>query len=105
MGVEGTCVALTLLFGCSDKLKEAKKIQQEKISQDGQEVSANIVYLKQYVGNACGTIAACHCMMNVIGNDLDSSTPIGKFHASISGKSPEDAGAMLADASDLHTAS
>merc|ERR1712050_700201 len=32
-------------------------------------------------------------------------TPIGKFYASISGKSPEDAGAMLADASDLHSAS
>jgi len=104
--VPPSCVAITLLFQCSPKQAKHKQEQQAKIDAGKQTVSPNLVYLKQYVGNACGTIACLHSMAN---NDkaigLSPQSAVVKFMASIKGKSPDQAGEMLADASDLHRAS
>lgn len=99
-------VAVTLLFQCSEKLSKFKEEQKAKIDAGGQSLSTDLVYLKQYVGNACGTIACLHSLANnaqVLGLTADS--PIGKFLATASKKTPEEAGAMLADATELHHAS
>eukprot|EP00927_Polykrikos_kofoidii_P039744 TRINITY_DN3406_c0_g1_i1.p1 TRINITY_DN3406_c0_g1~~TRINITY_DN3406_c0_g1_i1.p1 ORF type:complete len:249 (-),score=48.36 TRINITY_DN3406_c0_g1_i1:372-1118(-) len=100
------CIAVTLLFGFSENLSKAKAEQAERIEKEGQKVSEKLVYLKQYVGNACGTIAASHILMNTSDQcPLVPNSPIANFLESIRGNSPEEAGAKLADATELHTAS
>jgi len=104
--VPPTRLAVTLLFQSSDKIREAKEAQRLAIEKDGQKVSDKLVYLKQYVGNACGTIACLHSMANnaeALG--LSAESPVGKFLDTIKGKSPQDAGLALVDATDLHSAS
>eukprot|EP00418_Pyrodinium_bahamense_P067178 CAMPEP_0179076436 /NCGR_PEP_ID=MMETSP0796-20121207/34100_1 /TAXON_ID=73915 /ORGANISM="Pyrodinium bahamense, Strain pbaha01" /LENGTH=242 /DNA_ID=CAMNT_0020773689 /DNA_START=82 /DNA_END=810 /DNA_ORIENTATION=+ len=100
------CVAVTLLFKSTENIRKYKEEQRAAISESGQNVSPKVRYLKQYVGNACGTIACIHSLANnaeVLG--LAPETPIGKFLASLEGKNPQEAGAMLADATELHSAS
>merc|ERR1719191_2406474 len=43
------CLALTLLFQCTEKISAFKKAQRESIESSGQKVSPEVVYLKQYV--------------------------------------------------------
>lgn len=101
-----TCVAVTLLFACTENSAKAKAEQRESIEKDGQKVDPGVVYMKQFVGNACGTIACIHSMMNnAEAMGLQPESAVGKFMLSIKGKTPEEAGACLADATDLHSAS
>jgi len=104
--VPSPCLAVTLLFGSSDNLREAKRTQREQIEASGQKVSSELVYLKQYIGNACGTIACVHSIANnaeAMGVPADSA--IARFLGATKGKSPQEAGAALADAAELHCAS
>mmetsp|Transcript_65269 Transcript_65269/g.204518 ORF Transcript_65269/g.204518 Transcript_65269/m.204518 type:complete len:257 (-) Transcript_65269:53-823(-) len=104
--VPPTCAAVTLLFRTSDATRNFKQEQRIRLEASGQTLNPELVYLKQYVGNACGTIACIHSLTNnaeVMG--IDSASPIGKFFESIRGKTPKEAGSLLADASDLHQAS
>lgn len=104
--VPPTCVAVTLLFECNDNLRKFKEEQAASISASGQTVSPDLVHLKQYVGNACGTIAVIHSIANsfeVMG--VPAETAMGRFLATVRGKNPEDAGAALVDATELHSAS
>eukprot|EP00416_Gambierdiscus_australes_P046601 CAMPEP_0171101170 /NCGR_PEP_ID=MMETSP0766_2-20121228/54168_1 /TAXON_ID=439317 /ORGANISM="Gambierdiscus australes, Strain CAWD 149" /LENGTH=242 /DNA_ID=CAMNT_0011561147 /DNA_START=60 /DNA_END=788 /DNA_ORIENTATION=+ len=105
--VPGTCCAVTLLFGNSDKLKGFREEQRKKIeAEGGGKVSGNLVYLKQYVGNACGTIAAIHSIANnAEAMGLSEDTPLGRFLAKIRGMTPVEAGLELANAQELHQAS
>mmetsp|Transcript_24285 Transcript_24285/g.45933 ORF Transcript_24285/g.45933 Transcript_24285/m.45933 type:complete len:241 (-) Transcript_24285:67-789(-) len=99
-------LAVTLLFQCSEKSRKFKEAQKTAIDEKGQTVSPNLVYLKQYVGNACGTIACLHSLANnaeALG--LSAESPLGKFLTTIRGKSPQEAGLALVDATDLHSAS
>lgn len=99
-------VAVTLLFQCSDNIYKYKQSQKAEIEEKGQKVSGEVFYMKQYVGNACGTIAATHCIANNAGiMGVESNTAIGKFLEKVSNLSPEEKGAALADATELHRAS
>lgn len=100
------CLAVTLLFKCTENSKKFKEEQQKQIEAGGQKISSELTYLKQYVGNACGTIASIHSLANnadIMG--VKEDTPVGRFVASIKSKSPQDAGLLLADATELHSAS
>ncbi|XP_030752733.1 ubiquitin carboxyl-terminal hydrolase [Sitophilus oryzae] len=57
-------LALILLFPYSDKFLEYAKQEAELIKEKGQTVSDKLLYMKQYVSNACGTIALIHCIAN-----------------------------------------
>lgn len=57
-------VALILLFPCSDKFYEHAKQEAEEIKEKGQIVVDDIFYMKQYVSNACGSIALIHSVAN-----------------------------------------
>ncbi|CAK9026923.1 unnamed protein product [Durusdinium trenchii] len=99
-------LAVTLLYQTSKNIRKFKEEQQKEIEATGQKLSPDLVYLKQFVGNACGTIACLHCLGNnsqVLG--LSPESPIGKFLENIKGKTPKEAGLALVDATDLHSAS
>jgi len=100
------CVAVTLLFQCTQNVTKHNKEQKARIEKEKQKVSPNLIYMKQYVGNACGTIACLHSIANsqqVIG--LDANSALGKFFARCSGMTPDQLGEALADASELHVVS
>ncbi|XP_071949448.1 ubiquitin carboxyl-terminal hydrolase isozyme L3-like isoform X3 [Antedon mediterranea] len=56
--------AVLILFPISKKYEDFCKEEQTKIKQDGQEVSPNLMFIKQTIGNACGTIALLHSIAN-----------------------------------------
>ncbi|XP_074621410.1 ubiquitin carboxyl-terminal hydrolase isozyme L3-like isoform X2 [Acropora palmata] len=89
-----TC-ALLLLFPTSDKYRDFKKEQEEKVLKDGQEVSPNVFFMKQTIGNACGTIAIIHAIANNA-DVLDFEDGFLKtFIESTKSLSPEEKGARL----------
>ncbi|CAB4010722.1 Ubiquitin carboxyl-terminal hydrolase isozyme L3 [Paramuricea clavata] len=56
--------ALILLFPCSEKYYCYREEEEQRIEKEGQDVSSNLYYTKQTVGNACGTVALIHCVAN-----------------------------------------
>ncbi|XP_065883760.1 ubiquitin carboxyl-terminal hydrolase isozyme L3-like [Dysidea avara] len=64
------CSAMLLLFPINDKVIAHEKEVEERIKKDGQVVSAQVYFMKQTVGNACGTVGLLHSL----GNNLDSIT-------------------------------
>jgi len=104
--VEGQCLAVTLLFGCTEAVSRAKKEQKDAIEKNGQKLHPDLKYLKQYVGNACGTIACIHSLANNLqALGIPELSPIGEFVKATEGMTPQEIGAKLADATKLHAAS
>ena len=46
------------------QVKAAEKAQQEQIAKDGNTVNPEVYFMKQFVGNACGTIGLLHAVLN-----------------------------------------
>lgn len=57
-------VALILLFPCSDRFYDHAKQEAQEINKKGQVLVDDIFYMKQYVPNACGSIALIHSVAN-----------------------------------------
>ncbi|EFN55337.1 hypothetical protein CHLNCDRAFT_35608 [Chlorella variabilis] len=57
-------IAVLLLFPITDATEAARKQEKEEIDAKGQEVSPSLYYMKQTIGNACGTIALLHAVAN-----------------------------------------
>lgn len=104
-------IAVTLLFP-SKAVRRSRDDEPSKDDVGGNKLEApeSTFYLTQHkdFGNACGTIGAVH----VIGNlfrfgriKLRPDSPIHKFVNDCAGKSPDQIGWDLCDASDLHEAS
>lgn len=99
-------LAVTLLFPS----KAVRRSRPCEPSESEQKTPERTFYLTQHqdFGNACGTIGAVH----VIGNlslsgrmELKPGSAIQKFLTSCDGKSPDEVGWALCDASELHEAS
>eukprot|EP00039_Didymoeca_costata_P018833 m.335169 g.335169 ORF g.335169 m.335169 type:complete len:228 (+) comp17528_c0_seq1:127-810(+) len=88
------CYAVLLLFP-SSKQGEHKAAEAARIEKDGQVVDPSAFYLKQTIGNACGTIGILHA----IGNNLDSIELndgfLKSFMEDTKGMTPEERGAHL----------
>ncbi len=59
--------------------------------------------MKQYVGNACGTIAICHCLLNNPTADLTSDSWAKTFLDSTKDKTPHERGNIFHDNSNVET--
>lgn len=44
--------------------KKRKEVEELKLLDEGQQVSDNIYFVKQFVHNACGTMALIHSVAN-----------------------------------------
>ena len=68
--------AVVLLFPITEKSELYQKEEREKIESNEREnvVSENVYYMKQTVGNACGTIGVFHAIMNNREDVLDTSS-------------------------------
>ncbi|XP_064404975.1 ubiquitin carboxyl-terminal hydrolase isozyme L3-like [Halichondria panicea] len=58
------CIALLLLFPINKNVRESESKEKERIEKDGQLVSPSVYFVKQTIGNACGTIGLLHAIGN-----------------------------------------
>ena len=63
-------LGLVLLFPVTKNAKRARREEENRIIEQGQEVSRNVYYLKQTVSNACGTIGLVHIVGNLRHSDV-----------------------------------
>jgi ubiquitin carboxyl-terminal hydrolase L3 len=78
------CAAVLMVFPIKDASEAYKAEQAAKIATEGQIVSPNLRYIKQTIGNACGTIGILHALSNVSGSsesllDIKSGSYLSKY--------------------------
>uniref|UniRef100_A0A3B4ZK25 Ubiquitin carboxyl-terminal hydrolase n=1 Tax=Stegastes partitus TaxID=144197 RepID=A0A3B4ZK25_9TELE len=56
--------AVLLLFPVTEKYEAFKQEEEEKLKDQRQEVSPDVYFIKQTIGNACGTIGLIHAVAN-----------------------------------------
>jgi ubiquitin carboxyl-terminal hydrolase L3 len=91
------CTALVMLFPITDKYEAFRQNEDEKIKKEGQVVSPNVFFMKQYVGNACGTIGLLHTLCNNMSTLAVGDGYIKKFYEKTKSMSPEERGHFLED--------
>ncbi|MCL4131707.1 UNVERIFIED_CONTAM: hypothetical protein GTU68_056828 [Idotea baltica] len=89
--------ALILLFPISPSEEEFKDQQEQGIEAAGQDLSSNVYFMKQYVGNACGTIAVIHAIANNLSDVTLKDGALKTFIEQTKDKDPEAKGHDLED--------
>jgi len=56
--------AVLLLFPITEKSEESDEQEIDRIKKSGQDLSGNVWFMKQTIGNACGTIGVLHSLAN-----------------------------------------
>jgi len=81
--------AVLLLFPITDVSEQADAKEEEKITKEGQIVSTKVWFMKQTIGNACGTIGVLHSLANMQDRlGLSSDSPLAKFFTKTNGMDP-----------------
>jgi ubiquitin carboxyl-terminal hydrolase L3 len=88
-------LALILLFPCSEKFYKHAEQESSKLKEEGQVVASDLFYMKQYVSNACGTIALIHCVANNVEKIGLQEGPFKKILDDAKDLTPEERGEML----------
>jgi ubiquitin carboxyl-terminal hydrolase L3 len=99
------CLAVLLLFPY-DKLKSEKQKEREKIEKEGQDISPKVYYMKQLVGNACGTVAVMHSLLNNL-NKIETESDknaIENFYIATLEKNYVERGQALGRDTNIHKA-
>ena len=100
------CLALILLFPITDNYMNYCNTEAEKIEKDGQKLSGDLFFMKQTIGNACGTMGVIHAVANMKKRlEFISDSIFEKFYQEVKDLSPEEKGKKLetnTDISELH---
>lgn len=105
------CAGVILLFPCSDKIYEQRAAQKARLVQEGATAAAAKAYHVAQVpefGNACGTIASVHALINgahVYNQDPNQQSPLSQFRDGHANASAEDRGKALLSTSALRSSS
>ncbi|KAM9998841.1 hypothetical protein ACTFIZ_002390 [Dictyostelium cf. discoideum] len=62
--VPSPCVAVILLFPITNEYEDKRYKLEKEIEEKGQVLSDKVYFMKQYIGNACGTIGVIHSVLN-----------------------------------------
>merc|ERR1712021_259790 len=83
------CVAFILLFPITDKTEQFRADEEARLASE--ERAPNVVWMKQTIGNACGTVGIIHALLNspqvtmgqesIIGALLEGNAEIASLHA------------------------
>lgn len=88
--------AVLLLFPVTEKYESFRLEEETKIKAQGQEVSTDVYFMKQTIGNACGTIGLIHAVANNESRlEFEPNCPLKKFLEQSSKLSPEDKATFL----------
>ncbi|KAM9342547.1 ubiquitin carboxyl-terminal hydrolase isozyme L3 [Pholidichthys leucotaenia] len=88
--------AVLFLFPVTEKYEKFKEEEDEKLKHEEQEISPKVYFMKQTIGNACGTIGLIHALANnqeVLEFEPDSC--LKKFIEQTRKMTPEEKGALL----------
>lgn len=84
-------VAVLMLFPVKESSEEYARIEKENIDRSGQILSSNIFYMKQTIGNACGTIGLIHAIGNARNAlSIQEGSYLDKLFKDTQGMSPDE---------------
>ncbi|XP_068602403.1 ubiquitin carboxyl-terminal hydrolase isozyme L3 [Brachionichthys hirsutus] len=87
--------AVLLLFPETENYETFKKEEQERLKSQGQEIS-NVYFMKQTIGNACGTIGLIHAIANNLAHlEFEAGSALRKFVNETVSMTPEEKAAFL----------
>ena len=74
------CVAYILLFPITDKTEAFRAEEEAKLA--AEQRPGNVTWMKQTIGNACGTVGIIHALLNSPSVTMNPDSVIGKsaFH-------------------------
>lgn len=88
--------AVLLLFPITEKYENFRQEEEAKIKAQGQEVSSDVYFMKQTIGNACGTIGLIHAVANNQRHlEFETNSPLKAFLLQSAKMSPEEKAAFL----------
>lgn len=94
--VPGPILGVLMLFPIKPASEEFRRSEKERILTEGQILSPNCFYMKQTVGNACGTVGLLHCIVNAKASlDIAPDSFLTRFIQATEGLSPDDRAAYL----------
>uniref|UniRef100_A0A1B6FL35 Ubiquitin carboxyl-terminal hydrolase n=1 Tax=Cuerna arida TaxID=1464854 RepID=A0A1B6FL35_9HEMI len=88
-------LSLMLLFPTSKNYEDHCVKENANIEVKGQKTSSNVYYMKQYLHNACGTVAIIHSVANNLGKIQLTDGCLKDFLYSSTNLSPEERGELL----------
>ena len=109
--VPAPCAGVILLFPCTNKIYEIRRLQKERLLRDPPTAATRAAYhVKQVAefGNACGTIASVHALINgqyVYNQDPSNISALQQFRDGNANASPQDRGRALLHTSALRSCS
>lgn len=66
------CLAVLMLYPCTDKISEFTQKQYDQVIKEQKtKVDENLFFMEQHAMNACGTIGLFHAMLNILDRDTD----------------------------------
>lgn len=93
--VPGPSKAIVLLFPITDAGDQKRKEEDERLAKEDQShIDPTLIYIKQTISNACGTIGLLHAILN---SDivLAPGSPLAQFLDLCKGRTPEERGKLL----------
>ncbi|XP_061698020.1 ubiquitin carboxyl-terminal hydrolase isozyme L3 isoform X2 [Syngnathoides biaculeatus] len=88
--------AVLLLFPITEKYEAFKLEEEERLKSQPQEVSSNVYFMRQTIGNACGTIGLIHAVANNLPRlEFEPNSVLKKFLELTRQMSPQERGAFL----------
>jgi len=91
--------ALLLVFPLTGAIELARRLEDNRIAEDGQhKLDLGIVFIKQTIPNACGTIGLLHALANS-DVSIDPGSPLAHFFLEIAPLSPLARGKLLEETS------
>ncbi|KAG7394800.1 hypothetical protein PHYBOEH_004652 [Phytophthora boehmeriae] len=100
--VPSPVVAVIMLFPIKPHTAEADKQEAARIEREGQTVSPNVYYMRQTVGNACGTVGILHAIGNMRSHvQLAPGSYLDKFFNTTKTKTPEQIAQYLEEDDEL----
>jgi len=87
--------AIILLFPLSDTIMAKQTEEEKKIAAEGQpDINPSILWIKQTISNACGTMGLLHALANS-NVTIAPESPLAKFIAECKGKTPTERAKLL----------
>ncbi|KAI7808309.1 ubiquitin carboxyl-terminal hydrolase isozyme L3 isoform X1 [Triplophysa rosa] len=88
--------AVLLLFPITEEYETFRQEEEAKIKAQGQEVSSGVYFMKQTIGNACGTIGLIHAVANNQRHlEFEPTSPLKEFLLQTAKMSPEEKATFL----------
>lgn len=102
--IQQPALGLLFIYEITPIHEAHRQAEAEQIEKDGQVVSPNLFYMKQYAENACGTIGVFHILGNLPPQHahlVNEGSLLHQFYQKTKGKSPEEAGNIFENDDEL----